>query len=101
MKGFPPNVDGPLGPWYQKVNAAIREATESRTIAELRDILGEPDAIEAVEDDDRRETKDAPVDEKYPEQYWVYRDPYRPRFYYYFGISRGRPIELYKEARAS
>lgn len=91
VKGFQQQVDGPMGPWYQKVNAAVRRAKDARTVEELRDILGEPDHIEIVHNE-WRESEDAPVDERYLSQAWEYVDPYRPRFHYTFDISLGRVV---------
>ena len=94
VKGFTPQVEGPLGPWYQKVNATGSRARAAATAQQLRDILGEPDTIEHVSDDDRRESEDSPIDAHYPSEYWVYVDPYRPRFHYQFGISAGWIVEI-------
>ena len=101
MKGFTQQVEGPLGPWYQKVNATVSRAQAAATAEQLRDILGEPDTIEHVPDDDRRESEDTPIDARYPSEYWVYVDPYRPRFSYRFGISAGRIVETSRLTHAA
>ena len=93
MKDFSPQIEGPPGPWYQKVNAAVQQAREAKTPDQLRAILGEPDIIEILSDDDRRVSRNSPVDERYPAEYWIYIDPYRPRFRYLFGISAGWIVE--------
>jgi hypothetical protein len=93
MKGFPQTVEGPLGPWYQKVNAAVAKAQAATSADQLRHILGDPDQIDHVEDDAQRESPDAPIDDCEAAEYWVYLDPYRPRFRYQFGISKGRIVE--------
>jgi len=54
MKNFTANVEGPLGPWYRKVNDPIALAARARTIGELRGILGEPDTIQTLSADDRK-----------------------------------------------
>ena len=92
MKGFPPTVEGPLGPWHQKVNATVACAQLAATPAELRQILGEADTIEIESAENRREYQEYPLDERYCSEYWNYVDPYRPRMKYRFGISAGRII---------
>lgn len=96
MRGFPQQVGGPMGPWYQRVNATIRKAQTSGNVDQLREVLGEPDQIEMVANDDRRESEDAPIDERYPAEFWIYIDPYRRRIQYRFGISEDRIVEISK-----
>jgi len=61
MKGFPEHVEGPMGPWYQKVNAAVAKVTRGKTVPQIREILGEPDETIEVPDDDRRQDADSPL----------------------------------------
>jgi len=37
MKGFPEHVEGPMGPWYQKVNAAVAKVTRGKTVPQIRE----------------------------------------------------------------
>ena len=93
MRDFPSQVSGPLGPWYKKVNAVIDAAYEAKTAAKLLAVLGEPDEIEGVSDDDRRAIGASAIDPRYAGKYWVYVDPYRPRMRYRFGVSDGKVVE--------
>ncbi len=101
MKGFPKHVEGPMGPWYQRVNAAVAKVTRGKTVPQIRDILGEPDETIEVPDDDRRQDADSPVDPRYPELILVYYDPYRKRIRYKFDISNGRVIGFTKARYAA
>ncbi len=101
MKGFPEHVDGPMGPWYQKVNAAIGRAKAAKTVAEIREILGEPDDTIGVPDNDRRQDANSPIDPRYPAVILVYRDPYRKRVEYRFDVSNGRVIGFSKTSYAA
>ncbi len=101
MKGFPEVVEGPMGPWYQKVNAAVAKVKRGKAMREVLEILGEPDETIKVSDDDRREDADSPIDPRNPELILVYRDPYRKRIKYRFGISNGRVITLSKARYAA
>jgi hypothetical protein len=92
MKGFISQVDGPIGPWMKKVNAAIAAAQSIRSSAELEKLLGPPDVREDLEDDDRRETDDGPIVPSLPDELWIYGDPYRPKRTYRFLISRGQVV---------
>jgi len=101
MKGFPPVVEGPLGPWYQKVNAAIRSAEKVNAVQELRNILGDPDSVEVLSDEERRgEADDAPIDPRHPAQMWEYPDPYRRGRFYRFDVSeKGRVMGFTRVTR--
>lgn len=101
MKGFPKQVEGPLGSWYQKVNASIEKAMLAKTPLELREILGEPDNTIDVPDDDRRANANSPIDPRNPGLIFVYRDPYRPRVEYKFGISNDRVVGFTKVKHAA
>lgn len=85
-----------MGPWYQKVNAAIAQAKLAQTEAELRQVLGEPNETIAVPDDDRIPDGETTIDPRYPERILVYRDPYRSRIAYRFDLSQGRVIGFSK-----
>ncbi len=87
IKGCPAQVGGPLGPWYRKVNETVAQAQICTSGAKLRQLMGEPDETVLIPDEDRREDATAPVDSRHPEVLWIYRDPYRPRMQYEFGIS--------------
>ncbi len=87
MKGFTENVVGPKGPWYKKVNEVVLMAMKSDDPTYVKEILGDPDFIEKVEDEDRIPNGSNEIDPRYPEVYWNYIDPYRPRKLYRFGIS--------------
>lgn len=101
MKGFSKQVEGPLGPWYQKVNAAIKCAEVASTSRQLLGILGEPDIIEQVSDEDRRRTEDGPIDDHLATEIWIYNDPYRPRIEYHFGISSGKIAHQARHMRSA
>jgi hypothetical protein len=101
MKDFPKQVKGPMGPWYQKVNASIEKARLAKTPLEIRGFLGEPDNTIEVPDDDRRQNANSPIDPRDPELILIYRDPYRPRVEYRFGISNGRVIGFTKVRHAA
>ena len=101
MKGFPKEVEGPMGPWYQKVNASIEKARLAKTLFELREILGEPDDSIDVPDDDRCENANSPIDPRHPRLIFVYRDPYRLRVEYKFGISNDRVVGFMKVRHAA
>ncbi len=93
MKGFSKNVDGPKGPWYKKVNEVVSKAMQSNDPAFIIELLGEPNLIEKVEEEDRIPDGNSEVDPRYPEVYWSYFDPYRPRKMYKFGISGNTIVE--------
>ena len=87
MKGFPEQVEGPMGPWYQKVNAALAKARLAKTLPDLRGLLGEPDEVLDGDEEDRRKNANDP---RYPEFIWVYLDPYRRGIEYHFNVAGGR-----------
>jgi len=93
MKDFPAKVDGPMGPWFRKVNEVVAKAQTLKKASDLRGLLGEPDAVHAVETDDRVPDGEVRVSPRYPAEYWEFIDPYRPRRRYWFGINKGRVIE--------
>ena len=70
MKGFPEKVDGPLGPWYKKVNAAFAQIQYGDSKERLLEVLGEPDLIWTGDD------LDGECDECL-----VYFDPYRKQVF--------------------
>ena len=82
MKDFPLQVEGPIGPWYVKVNAAVKRAHEAKTSEQLIEVLGDPDTIERVPRDDRRSSEEA-------SEIWDYIDPYRPDFTIVLASPRG------------
>jgi hypothetical protein len=43
MKGFPQHVDGPLGPWFKKVRAAVGAVSVGDSRERVVDVLGPPD----------------------------------------------------------
>ena len=93
MRDFPAQISGPLGPWYKKVNAAVAGAFKASSAAQLLKILGEPDHVEGVSDDDRRPIGTIAIDPRYPAKVWIYVDPYRPRIRYRFGIARDKIVD--------
>jgi hypothetical protein len=101
MKGLPERVEGPMGRWYQKVNALIAKAKAAKTVAEVREILGDPDETIDVPNEDRRQDKNSPIDPRYPGLILVYRDPYRKRIKYRFDVSNGRIIGFSKAMYAA
>ena len=101
MKAFPEQVEGPMGPWYQKINASIAKAKLAKTPAEIREILGEPSEAVDIPDDNRRRHANAPIDARYPERILVYRDPYRTHIEYRFEVSNGRVIGFTKVRRTA
>lgn len=101
MKCIPENVDGPMGPWYRKVNELVKSAMESNDSRLVKEILGEPDFIEQVAADDRMPAGNKETDPRYPEVYWNYIDPFRPRKLYRFGISGEVIVAHSYETRAT
>ena len=101
MKGFPSRVDGPLGPWHKKVNQAVAGVRVGDAREKVIECLGAPDEVlhdvvsaggelqallEQVAGGDtliRYGEKD-PLPETL-----VYRDPYRPKRRYLYGIRAG------------
>jgi hypothetical protein len=77
MKGFPTTVDGPMGEWYKKVNAVVEPAMKAVTESEIRELLGEPDELIVVPDDERRDDETSKVSDMYPDHIFIYNDPYR------------------------
>lgn len=88
MKGFVEPAEGPLGSWYQKVNETVERAQQSRTVQELVAILGDPDGVEVLTDDERR-VGDAtsPIDSRHPAKILEYAAPYRRGRFYRFDVS--------------
>lgn len=93
MKGFPQKVSGPKGSWYKKINKVVSEAMLSDDPQFVKDILGEPDSVEKVAVEDRIPVGRNDIDHRYPEFYWIYYDPYRPKKMYRFGISNEKIVE--------
>jgi hypothetical protein len=75
MKDCPTTISGPLGPWYQKVNALVAEANMATTAEMIKSILGEPDTIEIVPDEERISDTSGKLDCSYPDTYYEYADP--------------------------
>jgi hypothetical protein len=88
MKGFSEPIEGPIGPWYQKVNEAVERAKEARTVRELVAILGDPDGVEVLSADERRvDDHTSPIDPRHPAKIFEYADPYRRGRFYRFDVS--------------
>lgn len=94
-----------MGQWYQKANAAVSAASAAASVDELREALGEPDAIQGA---------DAPTPTKMlaqlgsglrfgdeeAESVWTYVDPYRPRFRYKFGLTGHKVTSCWRDTVA-
>jgi len=88
MKGFSEPVEGPVGPRYQQVNEAVGQAQQARTVQELVAILGDPDGVEVLSDDERRVgDTTSPIDPRHPARIFEYADPYRRGKFYRFDVS--------------
>jgi hypothetical protein len=98
-----------MGPWFAKVNAAVALVGVGDTAARLIDLLGPPDEVRRDAGGPGRqlqsmmqEVAGGPTSIQYggsiaiPEV-WVYRDPYRPRKRYAFGLRDGAISERWTE----
>ncbi|MEQ1654068.1 MAG: hypothetical protein ABL960_00075 [Nitrospira sp.] len=93
MKGFSEPAEGPIGPWYQKVNEVVERAQQARTVQELVAILGDPDEVEALTDDERRVgDSTSPIDLRHPAKIFEYADPYRRGRFYRFDVSESGAV---------
>lgn len=112
MKGFPQHVDGPLGPWFKKVRAAVAVVRVGDSRERVVDVLGVPDEIQhdavsaggqlqgLLENVAGGDTAIRYGDkEPFPETL-VYRDPYRPRKRYAFGMRDGAVSAMWQETVA-
>lgn len=88
MKGFSEPAEGLIGPWYQKVNEAVERAQQASTVQELIVMLGDPDRVEVLSDDERRvDDPTSPIDPRHPAKIFEYADPYRRGRFYRFDVS--------------
>lgn len=94
MKGIPAGIEGPKGLWYKRINEAVTSAATCRTQAELEEALGPPDRVEVTAENDRMPAGETRPDPRYPDRYFVYQDPLRPRRTYRYGISDGKIVEM-------
>jgi hypothetical protein len=112
MKGVPANVDEPLGPWFKKVRAAVATVSVGDSRERVVDVLGPPDEIlrDAVSAGGQLQgLLDSLADgdtairygdkNPFPETL-VYRDPYRPRKRYAFGMRDGAVSAMWQETIA-
>ncbi len=103
MKGFPTRPEGPLGPWYRKVNETVARAGTCTTATDLVELLGEPDAEEAAGDVVLPTQAMAALGsrlrfgEEGAERVLTWIDPYRPARRYRFGIADGRVVGSWVE----
>ena len=101
MKSIPEHIDGPRGEWFKKVNTLIQKAMECNDTISLTNILGQPDFIEYVEDSDRISDETGEIDTRYAEEYWNYKDPFRPKRIYRFAISNGYIVESSRVSKST
>lgn len=104
MKGFPEHPDGPMGPWYRKVNERIREAMACSSAEELVELLGPPDR----KDPAGHSLTPSAVFERLgsmfrfqdmnAETVLTFVDPYRPKIRYRFSVAGGQITSQWKES---
>jgi len=99
VKDFPSKPDGPMGPWYKKINACISEARKCVTISELVGQIGKPSLIEVdnkgVNPGEFIKSIDAGNFSFESDILAKYRDPYRRHIWYEFrfeAINEDKPI---------
>ena len=96
MKGFPDAPEGPLGPWYRKVNEAVAQAAACAEVEALVERLGQPDAVDERDGvktpSDHMAALGSPFrfDDDGAERVLTWVDPYRPRRHYRFGVTGNR-----------
>ena len=112
MKGFPANVDEPLGPWFKRVRAAIATVRVGASRERVVDVLGPPDQVlhdavsaggqlQGLLDNLADGTTAIRYGDKEPfAETLVYRDPYRPRKRYAFGMRDGAVSAMWQETIA-
>ena len=97
MKNFPEEPEGPLGPWYRRVNDAVTASNACASPKELISLLGEPDAIHKGEEVLHPSAIFQEMGSIFKfsdfdyEVVFTYVDPYRPRKRYRYGI-RGEAV---------
>ena len=112
MKGFPDSVDEPLGPWFKKVREAVDSVRVGDSRERLVECLGAPDEVrqDAVSGGGQLQSLLENVaggetliqygdKDPFPETL-VYRDPYRPRRLYVFGLRDGMVYAQWQETIA-
>jgi len=112
MKDFPSSVDGPLGLWLKRVNAAVAQARQSHSRAELLDVLGVPDQIVTKSSNSMKQLQElmegvagGPTIIQYGDnseytEVLVFRDPYRPNVQYMFGMRGEQIVSMWRETNA-
>jgi len=109
MKGFPERVDEPLGPWFKKVRETVASVRVGDPRERVVECLGPPDDVRhdavstggqlqsLLENVAGGETAIQYGDKvPFPETL-VYRDPYRPRRRYAFGMRDGVVHAMWQE----
>jgi len=113
MKGFPPTISGPRGLWYRKVRAIVGSIREGDPKGHVEHTLGEPDLIRhdgatgpgqwqsMMTDLAGGPTAIAYGDSAPVSEVLLYRDPYRPRRLYAFGLVDERVRSMWEETVAA
>jgi hypothetical protein len=109
MKGFPLQVDGPMGPWYRKVNEMVANVQVGDTKSRLVELLGEPDEIRGGTHHPGQALQElmenvagGPTVLHYGskdgyDEILVYRDPYRLPKSYVFAIGNSMIAAIWRE----
>jgi hypothetical protein len=112
VKGFPENVDGPLGPWFKRVREAVAQVRAGAPRDQVIAQLGPPDEVRRDATSAGGQLQDlvenvagGPTAMRYGDKVpvpetLVYRDPYRPRKRYLFGLRDGVVYSSWEETSA-
>ena len=113
MKGFPQTVDGPLGPWFKRVQEAVSTVEVGATRHGVLAALGPPDEVqrytagpgkqlqELMENVAGGETLFRYGDKEPFAEILRYQDPYRPRRWYAFGIRQGVVDAIWRDTMSA
>ena len=112
MKGFPTKPTGPMGPLYKRVNEAVAAVRVGDSRQALLNALGDPNEVRTGQPGSgaalqalMENVAGGPTEIQYGsshafEEILVFRDPYRPRHRYMFGIDRGIITSVWRETVA-
>jgi len=112
MKGFPLKPEGPMGPWYKKVNDLVAQTRQGDSKARLIELLGPPEVTVSGANSSPQHLQNIMEDvaggptliqygskENYDEVL-DYKDPFRPRVHYIFGMKGGEVVAKWRDTQA-